>query len=165
MRRWAVQAGALAILAVVVVFLVVPQMRTAVGYLGVLGRPRTGWVVLGISLEAASFVAYGLFTRSLLPEDGRPSWHWLLRLDVVGAGLTHILPGGGATASGLRFKMLKDNGVTGTDAALASVVQGLGSAIVRSARAGWRPPLCHRGDHCRGHGRDRHLGLCGVDQG
>ena len=130
LRRWVVQVGALAVLAVVVVFLVVPQMRTAVGYLDVLGRPRTGWVVLGIALEAASFVAYGLLTRSLLPENGRPSWHWLLRLDVVGAGLTHILPGGGATASGLRFKMLKDNGVTGTDAALASVVQGLGSAIV-----------------------------------
>jgi len=130
LRRWAVQVGALAVLAVVVVFLVVPQMRTAVGYLGVLGRPRTGWVVLGIALEAASFVAYGLLTRSLLPERGRPSWHWLLRLDVLGAGLTHILPGGGATASGLRFKLLKDNGVAGTDAALASVVQGLGSAIV-----------------------------------
>jgi uncharacterized protein (TIRG00374 family) len=105
-------------------------MRTAVGYLGVLNRPRTGWVVLGIALEAASFVAYGLFTRSLLPEEGRPSWHWLLRLDVLGAGLTHILPGGGATASGLRFKLLRDNGVDGSDAALASVVQGLGSAIV-----------------------------------
>jgi hypothetical protein len=49
---------------------------------------------------------------------------------MLGAGLTHILPGGGATASGLRFKLLRDNGVEGTDAALASVVQGLGSAIV-----------------------------------
>jgi uncharacterized protein (TIRG00374 family) len=130
MRRWAVQGGAVVALALVVVFLVVPQMREGLDYLKVLGHPRTGWVVVGVALEAASFIAYGLFTRSLLPEEGRPSWHWLVRLDVLGAGLTHILPGGGATASGLRFKLLRDSGVEGTDAALASVVQGLGSAIV-----------------------------------
>jgi uncharacterized protein (TIRG00374 family) len=129
-RRWTIQGVGLVILALVVVFLVVPQMRTALGYLEILGHPRTGWVLLGVALEAGSFVAYGLFTRSLLPEEGRPSWHWLLRLDMLGAGLTHILPGGGATASGLRFKLLRDNGVQGSDAALASVVQGLGSAIV-----------------------------------
>lgn len=130
LRWWIIRLAACVILALVVVYLVVPQMREGLSYLSILGHPSTGWVVLGVLLEAGSFVAYGLFTRSLLPEEGRPSWHWLLRLDVLGAGLTHLLPGGGATASGLRFKLLRDNGVRGTDAALASVVQGLGSAIV-----------------------------------
>ena len=129
-KRWVIRGGGLVILALVVIFLVVPQMRQALGYFEILGHPRAGWVLLGVGLEAASFVAYGLFTRCLLPAEGRPSWHWLLRLDVLGAGLTHILPGGGATATGLRFKLLRDSGVRSSDAAMASLVQGIGSAIV-----------------------------------
>lgn len=118
--------------AMVVAFLVVPQYKTAIHDLGLLTRIPAGWIAAGVVLEALSFAAYGLYTRGLLPVEGRPSFHRLLRIDVIGSGLTHVLPGGGATASGLRFRMLRDAGVSGTDAALGSVVQGLGSTIVVS---------------------------------
>jgi uncharacterized protein (TIRG00374 family) len=110
----------------------VPQFRSAAHDLRLLKRIPAWWIVAGALLEAVSFVAYGLFTRGVLPVEGRPSFHRLLRVDVVGAGLTHILPGGGAAASGVRFRMLRNAGVNGTDAAFGSVLQGLGSAVVVS---------------------------------
>jgi uncharacterized protein (TIRG00374 family) len=119
--------------ALVVILLLVPQFRSAAHDLHLLKRIPTGWIVAGALLEATSFVAYGLFTRGVLPVEGRPSFHRLLRVDVVGAGLTHVLPGGGAAASGVRFRMLRNAGVSGTDAAFGSVLQGLGSAVVVSA--------------------------------
>ncbi len=127
-RPWVRRSGAAAV-AILGAFLVVPQFRSASRHLGLLSRVHPGWIAAGVVLEAASFLAYGLFTRAVLPPEGRPPWHWLLRVDMVGSGLTHLLPGGGAAASGVRFQILRKGGVKGTDAALGSVVQGLGSAI------------------------------------
>lgn len=129
-RRVAVKVAAVAAAAVVVVVLVVPQLRDGLHQLGVLGRIHPGWVAAGVVLEALSFLAYGLFTRSVLPARGRPKWHWLLRVDVFGAGLTHVLPGGGAAASALRWQLLRRGGVEGSDAAFGSALQGVGSALV-----------------------------------
>jgi uncharacterized protein (TIRG00374 family) len=132
-RPWVRYPLAAGFAAVVVALLLVPQFRSAAHDLRLLKRIPTGWIVAGAALEAISFVAYGLFTRGVLPVEGRPSFHRLLRVDVVGAGLTHVLPGGGAAASGVRFRMLRNAGVSGTDAAFGSVLQGLGSAVVVSA--------------------------------
>ena len=46
--------------------------------------------------EAASLVSYSLMTRSLLPQN-RSRFSWLLRSDLTGLGVSHLLPGGGAT--------------------------------------------------------------------
>jgi uncharacterized protein (TIRG00374 family) len=117
----------------VVVLLVVPQFHSAAHDLPLLKRISIGWIVAGVLFEVVSFMAYGLFTRGVLPPRGRPRYHRLLRIDVIGSALTHLLPGGGAAASGLRFKMLRDAGVDGGDAALGSVLQGMGSGLVVNA--------------------------------
>lgn len=129
-RSWVryVTAGVCVVIAVS--FFLVPQFRDGIHDLSLLKRIPAWWITAGAALEAVSFVAYALFTRGVLPAEGRPRFHRLLRVDVVGAGLTHVLPGGGAVASGVRFRMLRDAGVRGSDAAVGSVVQGLGSAIV-----------------------------------
>lgn len=130
-RKWWVRYTVASVIAVLAVaFLLVPQMRDALHDLSLLRQLPIRWILVGAILEAISFIAYGLFTRGILPVNGRPSFYSLLRIDVVGAGLTHVLPGGGAAASGLRFKMLRDRGVNGSDAALGAIVQGVGSAIV-----------------------------------
>jgi uncharacterized protein (TIRG00374 family) len=132
-RPWVRYPLAAGLAALIIILLLVPQFRSAAHDLRLLKRIPAWWIVAGALLEAVSFVAYGLFTRGVLPVEGRPSFHRLLRVDVVGAGLTHILPGGGAAASGVRFRMLRNAGVNGTDAAFGSVLQGLGSAVVVSA--------------------------------
>ena len=124
------RCSGVAAVGVVIALLVIPQVRTGLQYLGLIGQLQPAWVVAGVVLEMLSFLAYGLFTRSVLPAEGRPAWHWLLRVDVFGAGLTHVLPGGGAAASALRYRMLRQGGVASTDAAFGSTVQGLGSALV-----------------------------------
>lgn len=130
-RKWWVRyTVAFAVAALAIAFLLVPQVRDALHDLSLLRQLPIRWIMVGALLEAVSFIAYGLFTRGVLPVKDRPSFYSLLRIDVVGAGLTHVLPGGGAAASGLRFKMLRDWGVNGPDAALGAIVQGIGSAIV-----------------------------------
>ncbi|HET9691343.1 MAG TPA: YbhN family protein [Acidimicrobiales bacterium] len=129
-RRWVTRLVGIGVAAVVVSLLVVPQAREGLREVGVLGRVFAGYVVLAVALEVASFLAYGFFTRAVLPAAGRPRWHWLLRVDLFGAGLTHILPGGGAAASAVRFRMLRRGGVDGTAAAFGSALQGVGSALV-----------------------------------
>ncbi|HLI23743.1 MAG TPA: lysylphosphatidylglycerol synthase transmembrane domain-containing protein [Acidimicrobiales bacterium] len=129
-RPWVRRSGALVMAVLGIVFLVVPQFRSASHHLGLLSQVHPGLLTVGVLLEGASFLAYGLFTRAVLPPEGRPPWHWLVRVDMVGSGLTHVLPGGGTTASAVRFQMLRKGGVRGTDAAFGSVLQGLGSAIV-----------------------------------
>jgi uncharacterized protein (TIRG00374 family) len=129
-RPWVRRAGASVAAVLGIVFLVVPQFRSASQHLDLLRDIHAGWIVAGVVLEAASFIAYGLFTRAVLPSEGRPPWHWLVRVDMVGSGLTHVLPGGGTTASAVRFQILRKGGVNSSDAAFGSVLQGLGSAIV-----------------------------------
>jgi uncharacterized protein (TIRG00374 family) len=131
-RPWVRYVGAGTITAVIVALVVIPQFRNAAHDVGLLRRIPIWWILVGVLLEAASFAAYGLFTRGVLPARGRPSYHRLLRIDVIGSGLTHLLPGGGAAASGLRYRLLRDSGVGGADAGFGSVVQGLGSSMVVS---------------------------------
>jgi uncharacterized protein (TIRG00374 family) len=116
--------------ALVVMFFVVPQFRSGWRDLGLVTRIPVRWVVLAVLLEMASFAAYGLFTRAVLPTVRRPRYHRLMRIDVVGSGLSHVLPGGGAVASGMRYRLLCKAGVDGTDAAFGSVLQGVGSGVV-----------------------------------
>jgi uncharacterized protein (TIRG00374 family) len=121
---------AVATTAIVVIFLVLPQFRSGWHDLPLVRGIPVGWVVVAVLLEAASFAAYGLFTRSVLPERHRPRYHRLVRIDVVGSGLSHVVPGGGAVASGMRYRMLCTAGVDRADAAFGSVLQGFGSGAV-----------------------------------
>jgi uncharacterized protein (TIRG00374 family) len=125
--RWGV---GLAAVAFAVEYLVLPQIAGARNALTVLGDVRPAYLVIGTVLEILSVVAYAALTRSVLPAEGRPSLFTLLRIDTTTLGVSHIVPGGAATASALRFRLLHAAGVSGPDAAFAAAVQGVGSAIV-----------------------------------
>jgi uncharacterized protein (TIRG00374 family) len=125
--RWG--AGLIASL-FVVEYLVVPQIAGARKALDVLGGVRPGYLVAGTVLEIASVVAYAALTRSVLPAASRPRLFTLLRIDTTTLGVSHMVPGGAATAGALRFRLLRDAGVSGPDAALGAAVQGVGSAVV-----------------------------------
>jgi uncharacterized protein (TIRG00374 family) len=120
----------LAAFAFAVEYLVLPQIAGARNALDVLGAVKPQYLVAGTVLEVLSVVAYAALTRSVLPRDGRPSLFTLLRIDATTLGVSHIVPGGAATAGALRFRLLHAHGVSGPDAAFGAAVQGVGSAIV-----------------------------------
>ena len=60
------------ILALIVEYLVIPELVGASKDLYLLGRIGVLWTVAGIVLEAASLFCYALLTRELLPPQGRP---------------------------------------------------------------------------------------------
>lgn len=128
--RWLRWGAGLAAVVFAVEYLVLPQIAGARKALEVLGDVRPTYLVLGAVLEILSVVAYAALTRSVLPRADRPSLWTLLRIDTTTLGVSHIVPGGAATAGALRFKLLHAAGVSGPDAAFAAAVQGVGSAIV-----------------------------------
>lgn len=128
--RWLRWGAGLAAVVFALEYLVFPQIAGARKALEVLGDVRPGYLVAGAVLEILSVVAYAGLTRSVLPRTGRPSLWTLLRIDTTTLGLSHIVPGGAATATAVRFRLLHAAGVRGPDAAFGAAVQGVGSAIV-----------------------------------
>lgn len=73
---------------------------------------------LGLCLELASILAYTGLTLSVLPRRSL-RFRQALAIDVTGLGMSHVMPGGGATAAGLRVRLWTQRGVP-TPAALGA---------------------------------------------
>jgi uncharacterized protein (TIRG00374 family) len=74
-------------------------------------------------LQVASWVSYTAFTRAVLPPDTPVGWPTQLAIDLTGFGASHVLPGGGATAMGLRYRMLTSAGVPPTTVVTTTATQ------------------------------------------
>ncbi|MER6972817.1 YbhN family protein [Nocardioides sp. NPDC000445] len=80
-------------------------------------------LVLAFALEAASFGCYSGLTHALLPPATRPPYLTVLAIDVTGNGFSHVVPGGGAVAAALRFRLLSRAKVPAADAVATGAVQ------------------------------------------
>jgi hypothetical protein len=122
----------LIVLALVVEYLVLPQIGGVGRSLHLLGRVNVGFVVLGILLEVASLAAYAQLTKTVLPpHSSRFSRVW--RIDLSTLAVSHVLPGGTAGGDGLGYRLLTKEGISGSDAGFALAIQGIGSALVLNA--------------------------------
>ena len=83
LRRLAI----LLVLALIVEYLVIPELVGASKDLYLLGRVNAFWMIAGLILEAASLFCYALLTRALLPPEGRPSLSGLTRIDLSAAAV------------------------------------------------------------------------------
>ncbi len=117
------------LVALVVEYLVVPELVGASHHLSILSQLDVGWLVAGVLLEAAALLAYSLLTKVLLPPDAPGLWT-LLRIDLAGNAISHVVPGGSAASAGLGYRLTTSYGVEGRTAAFAMATQGMGSAIV-----------------------------------
>jgi uncharacterized protein (TIRG00374 family) len=130
-----VRRGALVVLiALVIEYLVLPQIGGVSHSLHLLRTVRPAWAIAGVVFEALSLVSYSLFTRTVLPSN-RPPFSYLFRTDITALGFSHLLPGGTATATALRYRLLREGGVPVEDAAVGMAVQGVGSNLVLAAIA------------------------------
>lgn len=117
--------------AVIVEYLVLPQVAGARKSLHLLLGVDRGWLFAGLAGEVLSLAAYTLATRAVLPRRGhRPGLGRLARIDLATVALSHAVPGGSAAGAGLGYRLLTEAGVAGSDAGFAKVTQGLGSTLV-----------------------------------
>jgi len=126
------RAVLLVLLALVIEYLVLPQIGGVEHSIHLLGRVNVGYVVLGMGLEVASLAAYGELTRAVLPK-GTSTFSRIWRIDLSTLAVSHVIPGGTAGGDGLGYQLLTKEGASGSDAAFALATQGIGSAVVLNA--------------------------------
>jgi len=71
-----------------------------------------------------------MLTRGVLSAAGRPSLWTLARIDLTTLGVSHVVPGGAATSSTLRYRPLTGAGVGPSDTIAGEAIDGAGSEVV-----------------------------------
>ena len=122
----------LVLFALVAEYLVLPQISGVDRSIHLLTRANIGFVLLGVLLQVASLASYAQLTRAVLPPHAT-SFSRLWRIDLSTLAVSHVLPGGTAGGDGLGYRLVTNEGVSGSDAGLALATQGIGSALVLNA--------------------------------
>jgi len=110
-------------------YLVLPQIAGTTKAIHLLDTISPWWALTAVGLEALSLVSYSLITRQIFP-DRPPSFAWLIRTDLTTLGVSHLLPGGAATSTALRYRLLREGGIASEDTAIGMAVEGVGSNLV-----------------------------------
>jgi uncharacterized protein (TIRG00374 family) len=128
--RPVIHIGRLLVLALIVEYLVVPNIAGTRKAISKLVHVDPVYLLLGLVLEVASIVAYAALTRSVLGHDRSPGLGTMLRIQVTTLSVSHVVPGGSAAGSTLGYRLLTQAGVRSSDVGFALATQGLGSALV-----------------------------------
>jgi uncharacterized membrane protein YbhN (UPF0104 family) len=126
---WLRTVGLFAITVLLVEYVVLPRVLSTRGDLHLFLDASPVLLSMALALEAASLVSYTVLTRLVLPEGSRPPFVDQLRIDLTGLGVSHIVPGGGATAAALRYRLMTEQGVPAEDAASTTAVESAVAAI------------------------------------
>jgi uncharacterized protein (TIRG00374 family) len=121
----------LTLLALVVDYLVLPQVAGARKALHLVSHMNALLALLGLGLEVLSLVAYAQLTRSLLPP-GLP-FSRIFRINLSTLSASHVVPGGTAAGASLGYRLFTAEGLTGADVGFALGMQSIGSAVVLNA--------------------------------
>lgn len=125
-RVWS--AVSLVLLVALVEYVVLPRLAPARDSLDRVTGLDPLWIVAAVVLEAASLVSYSLFTRALL-GGSQVRFSWILCTDVTGYGVSHVVPGGAATTTALRFRLLHTGGARATDITATITAEAIGSYL------------------------------------
>jgi uncharacterized protein (TIRG00374 family) len=123
------------VIALVIEYLVVPELVGASKDLSLLGRVNVGWLVAGLVTECLSLFCYGLLTQAVLsapgPDDpARPGLSRLFRIDLAAAAIAHVIPAGTLGSAGIGYRLFTAEGIKGNDAGVMMATKGLGSTVV-----------------------------------
>ncbi len=113
---------AVAVLAASVWFVVIPQLGNAGDALKSLQAPPVLILILAFLFELGSNAAYSGLTARIMGRD-RLSYFTALRIDATDLGVNHVVPGGGATASAVRFRLFVRAGIPLNDALSGATVE------------------------------------------
>jgi uncharacterized protein (TIRG00374 family) len=129
-RRFAGRLGKWVVLAVVVEYLVLPQLAGTRKSWHLLLGVDNAWLLMAVALEAASLAVYGALTRAMLPRAERPGYATVLGIDLSTLAASRVVPAGAAVGLGLGYRLLTRAGVRGAAAVFAKATQSIGSAVV-----------------------------------
>jgi uncharacterized protein (TIRG00374 family) len=116
--------------AVVVEYLLVPQLAGTRNSWHLLLDVDNVWLLAAVGLEVGSLLAYALLSWALLPEECRPGYWRVLRIDLSTLAVSRSVPAGSAVGLGLGYRLLTGAGVAPRDAIAAKATQAVGSAVV-----------------------------------
>jgi hypothetical protein len=114
----------------IIEYLVVPELVGASKDLYLLGRINIAWPVVGAVAEAASLFCYAVLMKVLLPPGSKPKLSRLYRIELVAAGVAHVIPAGSLGTAAFGFGLFKAEGVSSHDTAVMMTVKAVGSAVV-----------------------------------
>lgn len=124
------QIGRLLLVALILEYLVVPQLAGPRKVLHLLTEASPLYLFLGVVLEALSLLAYSRLTRTVLPPSSKVRYFTILRIEMTTLAVSHSAPGGSAAGTALGYRLLTQFGATSNDAGFTLGVQGIGSAVV-----------------------------------
>jgi uncharacterized protein (TIRG00374 family) len=113
---------ATAVVGLVVWLVLVPQFAAARDDMGRLGELPPGLVILAALLEIASLLSFTVMTSAVLHRCDISYWR-LLTIDFADLAANHTLPGGGATAGALRYRLFRSEGIAGSRAMGAAATE------------------------------------------
>lgn len=116
--------------ALVVGYLVVPQLPGLRRSWQLVRDVELVFVVAGVALQAAAIVAQAQLTRSMLPAETRPTLPAMVRIELSSTAVSHTVPGGTAAGTAVAYRLLHRAGTGKAEAAFAVGARGLGSALV-----------------------------------
>src|ERR1700744_382763 len=118
------------VLALVIEYLVVPELVGASKDLYLLGRVSAWWVAAGVVFEGVSLFCYAVLTKVLRPPGPNPSLSVLFRIDLSAAAVAHVIPAGTLGTAALGYKLFTTEGISGNDATVMMAAKGSGSTVV-----------------------------------
>jgi uncharacterized protein (TIRG00374 family) len=122
--------GRLLLLALILEYLVVPQLAGPRKVAHLLTEVNPLLLLAGLGLEAAALLSYTRLTKALLPSRDRIPVFALFRIQMTTLSVSHCAPGGTATGTALGYRLMTQWGVPGRDVGFALAGQGIGSAVV-----------------------------------
>lgn len=122
--------GKLLVIALIVEYLVLPQLAGTRKALHLISQVRPELLLLGVVLEALCLVAYAQLTRTILPDESDPGFYTVLRIQLTTLSVSHCVPAGSAAGSSLGYRLLTLAGAGKADVGLAMGLQASGSAVV-----------------------------------
>jgi putative heme transporter len=128
--RPVVTIGRVLILALLVEYLVVPQLAGPRKLASLLTQVNPLLLLAGVGLEAGALLAYGRLTMAVMPPTSKVKFFTIFRIQMTTLSVSHCAPGGSATGTALGYRLMTQNGVQSADAGFALGVQGIGSAVI-----------------------------------
>jgi uncharacterized protein (TIRG00374 family) len=110
-------------------YLVLPQFASARHSLHLLALLNPVLVVLAVVFEMAAIYAYVELTRAVLYPHA-PSRFNILRVNLAGLAIGHVVPGGAAPSGALAYRIFSELDVPKDTSAFGLAAQGAGSAVV-----------------------------------
>lgn len=120
------------VLVVVAWYIILPELFSAKENVVALEHVNVLLLLLAFGLEVASLFFYAKLTVVVLPPKSLSlSKAW--RINLSSLAVSHLVPGGTVGGTGVSIVLMTDEGLSATDAGVATATMGIGSAVLLNA--------------------------------